>query len=111
MQSKASMFKYLDGIHTTSQCEVSFLSIVMFLNTLAEKRLDFIFAEIWLWSGLKVSFFYCYVFSSQNNTKGTVLHSQHKSIGRERGYIHVLRPKGGAERLIPPLLVASFPTI
>ena len=56
MQSKASMFKYLDGIHTTSQCEVSFLSIVMFLNTLAEKRLDFIFAEIWLWSGLKVSF-------------------------------------------------------
>ena len=42
--------------------------------------------------------------------KGIVLHSQDISIGRDRGYIHVLRPKGGAERLIPPFLVASFPT-
>ena len=39
-----------------------------------------------------------------------VLHSQDISIGHEGGDIHVLRPKRGAERLIPPSLVASFPT-
>ena len=46
MQSKACMYKYLDGTHAMSQCETSFLSDVLFLNVLAEKRLEFIFTEI-----------------------------------------------------------------
>ena len=116
MQSKACMQKYLDGIHATGFCETSLVSnvmvlssIVLFPNVLAEQRLEFCFYGDIALVCLKSKSFCC-ISSSQNKTKLIVLHSQDISIGRGRGYIHALRPKEGAKRLIPPSSVASFPT-